>query len=295
MTLLALTFLAALGSGLIAGFFLAFSACVMAALGRIPPASGISAMQSVNVVVLNPVFLGIFFGTAALSLVLAVASLMNWAEPAAFYLLVGSLLYEQMKAAGCASLVVRDGERRGSGSASKWPKSRHNTVPRRRRGDEGPSRVLRENVTSKGVSSTDLDLVPEADAVRDMAHRGTRRLVDPGGALVTLALDRHIVELNAMRTSVVESVFGAFWPLHARDGNREVVIAALFDDIVALGDDAVLQRSPSCEPSYCPQDTLVQRTPLVLVDVILPVARSTSQARRTRSTIPCSRGPSPRR
>ena len=70
--LLAFTFLAALGSGLIAGFFLAFSASVMAALGRIPPASGISAMQSVN---------------------LAVASLMNWAEPAAFYLLVGSLLY----------------------------------------------------------------------------------------------------------------------------------------------------------------------------------------------------------
>jgi uncharacterized membrane protein len=91
--LLAFTFLAALGSGLIAGFFLAFSACVMAALGRIPPASGISAMQSVNVVVLNPLFLGTFFGTAALSLVLAVASLMNWAEPGAFYLLVGSLLY----------------------------------------------------------------------------------------------------------------------------------------------------------------------------------------------------------
>jgi uncharacterized membrane protein len=93
VTLLALTYLAALGAGLIAGFFLAFSACVMAALGRIPPASGISAMQSVNVVVLNPVFLGTFFGTAALSLMLAVASLMNWAEPGAFYLLAGSLLY----------------------------------------------------------------------------------------------------------------------------------------------------------------------------------------------------------
>jgi uncharacterized membrane protein len=93
VTLLALTFLAALGSGLIAGFFLGFSACVMAALGRIPPASGISAMQSVNVVVLNPVFLGTFFGTAALSLVLAGASLMNWAEPGASYLLAGSLLY----------------------------------------------------------------------------------------------------------------------------------------------------------------------------------------------------------
>ena len=93
MTLLALTFLAALGSGLIAGFFLAFSACVMAALGRISPASGVSAMQSVNVAVLNPLFLGTFFGTAALSLVVAVAALMNWSEPGAFYLLAGSLLY----------------------------------------------------------------------------------------------------------------------------------------------------------------------------------------------------------
>jgi uncharacterized membrane protein len=50
-------------------------------------------MQSVNVVVLNPVFLGTFFGTAVLSLVLAAAALMNWAEPGAFYLLAGSLLY----------------------------------------------------------------------------------------------------------------------------------------------------------------------------------------------------------
>ena len=91
--MLALTFLAALGSGLIAGFFLAFSACVMAALGRISPASGVSAMQSVNVAVLNPLFLGTFFGTAALSLVVAVAALMNWSEPGAFYLLAGSLLY----------------------------------------------------------------------------------------------------------------------------------------------------------------------------------------------------------
>ena len=91
--LLALTFLAALGSGLIAGFFLAFSACVMAALGRISPASGVSAMQSVNVAVLNPLFLGTFFGTAVLSLVFLVPGLMNWAEPGAGYLLTGSLLY----------------------------------------------------------------------------------------------------------------------------------------------------------------------------------------------------------
>ena len=61
----------------------------------------------------------------------------------------------------------------------------------------------------------------------------------------------------------------------------EVVVAALFDDIVALGNDAVLQDRLLMCAVHRPQDTLVQRTPLVLVDVILPVARSISQARRT--------------
>jgi uncharacterized membrane protein len=88
-----LTFLAALGSGLMAGFFFAFSACVMTALGRIQPAAGIAAMQSINAVVLNPFFLGTFFGTAILSLVLAIVALADWSEPGTGYLLAGSLLY----------------------------------------------------------------------------------------------------------------------------------------------------------------------------------------------------------
>jgi uncharacterized membrane protein len=71
--LLVLTLLAALGAGLIAGFFLAFSICVMAALGRLPPKDGIAAMQSINVVVLNWMFLGVFFGTGLLALILAAA------------------------------------------------------------------------------------------------------------------------------------------------------------------------------------------------------------------------------
>jgi uncharacterized membrane protein len=87
------TFLAALGSGLMSGFFLAFSACVMWALGRIQPASGIAAMQAINVVVLNPVFLGTFLGTAILTLVLAIAALAGWSEPVSGYLLAGSVLY----------------------------------------------------------------------------------------------------------------------------------------------------------------------------------------------------------
>jgi uncharacterized membrane protein len=91
--LFGMTFLAALGAGLVAGIFFAFSNFVMGALGRVAPEAGISAMQSINVVVLNPVFLGLFMGTAALSLILAVAALLKWSEPGAVYLLAGSVLY----------------------------------------------------------------------------------------------------------------------------------------------------------------------------------------------------------
>jgi uncharacterized membrane protein len=86
----ALTFLSALGAALVAGIFFAFSAFVMRALGRLPPAGGVAAMQSINVAVLNPVFFAAFFGTAALSLALAVAALVGWSVP---YLLADSLLY----------------------------------------------------------------------------------------------------------------------------------------------------------------------------------------------------------
>jgi len=91
--LLVSTILAALGSGLMAGFFFAFSACVMTALSRLPAQAGISAMQSINVTVLNPVFFTAFFGTAALSILTLITALVRWSEPGAFYLLAGDLLY----------------------------------------------------------------------------------------------------------------------------------------------------------------------------------------------------------
>jgi uncharacterized membrane protein len=58
-----LTLLSALGSGLIAGVFFAFSTFVMRALGRLPPHEGIAAMQSINIVVINPWFMTAFLGT----------------------------------------------------------------------------------------------------------------------------------------------------------------------------------------------------------------------------------------
>jgi uncharacterized membrane protein len=88
-----LTLLSALGCGLIAGFFFAFSACVMKALARLAPAQGIAAMQSINVVVLNRLFFAAFFGTAAGCVLLIVSSLFMWHTPGAVYMLVGGLLY----------------------------------------------------------------------------------------------------------------------------------------------------------------------------------------------------------
>jgi uncharacterized membrane protein len=77
-----LLMLCGVGSGMMAGFFLAFSACVMKALGRIPPAGGIAAMQSINEVVINPLFLTAFLGTGAACLLEIVGSLWWWQVPA---------------------------------------------------------------------------------------------------------------------------------------------------------------------------------------------------------------------
>lgn len=91
--LFALTLFAALGCGLVAGVFFAFSAFVMKALAQLPPDKGIAAMQSINVAVLNPWFMGAFFGTAAACVLALICSLFWWHDPAAVYLLVGSALY----------------------------------------------------------------------------------------------------------------------------------------------------------------------------------------------------------
>ncbi len=91
--LVALTLVSALGCGLVAGVFFAFSAFVMTALSRLAPRDGIAAMQSINVAVLNPWFLGAFFGTGATCLIALAWSLLQWREPGAGYRLAGGALY----------------------------------------------------------------------------------------------------------------------------------------------------------------------------------------------------------
>lgn len=88
-----LTLLTALGCGLVAGVFFAFSTFVMNALARLQPKEGIIAMQSINITAINPLFMVALFGTAVACIFLAVSSVLKWHQPGAAYLLIGSLLY----------------------------------------------------------------------------------------------------------------------------------------------------------------------------------------------------------
>lgn len=97
-----LSLLALLGSGLIAGVFFAFSSFVMRALARLPAPQGLAAMQSINVVVLNPLFLGVFVGTAILCIGSIVMAWLRGNEPGAAWMLIGAMLY----LVGCFGVTV---------------------------------------------------------------------------------------------------------------------------------------------------------------------------------------------
>jgi uncharacterized membrane protein len=65
----------------------------MKALARLPSAEGIAAMQSINIVIINLVFLSAFLGTGAGCALVIIASLLRWQDPGSVYLLVGGALY----------------------------------------------------------------------------------------------------------------------------------------------------------------------------------------------------------
>ena len=91
--LVGVTVVSALGCGLMAGAFFAFSAFVMRALTRLPPAQGIAVMQSINGAVINPWFLAVFLGTAVACAALAASSFLTWDPPRSTYVLAASLFY----------------------------------------------------------------------------------------------------------------------------------------------------------------------------------------------------------
>ncbi len=93
LLMLIMGIVALLGSALIGGVFFTFSSFVMKALARVPSANGIAAMQSINVVVINPSFVGAFMGTAVLSLGIIGFALTRGSDPAALFFLGGAVSY----------------------------------------------------------------------------------------------------------------------------------------------------------------------------------------------------------
>lgn len=83
----------AIGCGLLAGLYFAFSTFIMSALGRIQQAQGISAMNSINSTILGSLFMPFFFGTTLASLALFIIGLVRRGEPGALAMLAGGLIY----------------------------------------------------------------------------------------------------------------------------------------------------------------------------------------------------------
>ena len=88
-----LLWFSAIGCGLMAGVYFAFSGFIMTALSRIDQASGVAAMNSIDTVILRSLFMPIFFGTTLTGLILAAAALFRWGTPGAFSMLLGGVVY----------------------------------------------------------------------------------------------------------------------------------------------------------------------------------------------------------
>lgn len=79
----ALLWFSALGCGVLAGLFFAFSAFIMRALGRLPPAAGIASMNAINDALLRSLFMPLFLGTTLSAVALAVIGILQWEQPGA--------------------------------------------------------------------------------------------------------------------------------------------------------------------------------------------------------------------
>jgi len=91
--LVAVPVLTALGCGVVAGVFFAFSAFVMKALSRLPATTAIATMQAINAAAIPSTFFATGLGTMLGCVALAGWALIEWHEPFTPYLLAGSALY----------------------------------------------------------------------------------------------------------------------------------------------------------------------------------------------------------
>lgn len=91
--LTALLWVAALGSGLMAGVYFAFSTFIMRAFNNLEPAQATAAMNAINTTILRSLFMPLFFGSSIVSLLLVVLGLVRWGEPGATVTLLAGAIF----------------------------------------------------------------------------------------------------------------------------------------------------------------------------------------------------------
>lgn len=88
-----LLWFSAIGCGLMAGVYFAFSTFIMTSLGRIDQASGIAAMNAINIDIVRCVFLPLFLLTTLAAAALVVTGALDWRAPGSLAMIAGGLLY----------------------------------------------------------------------------------------------------------------------------------------------------------------------------------------------------------
>lgn len=91
-----LLWFSAVGCGLMAGVYFAFSTFIMTALGRLgrlDQAAGIAAMNAINIDIVRSLFMPLFLGTTVAGAALVVMGVLRLSEPGAVSMIAGGGLY----------------------------------------------------------------------------------------------------------------------------------------------------------------------------------------------------------
>ncbi len=92
-TITILLWINTIGCGLIAGVYFTFSTFVMQALGQLPGSLGMTAMVSINRVILRSAFMPLFLITTLASLGLLIFALLQLSQPGNWAAALGSGIY----------------------------------------------------------------------------------------------------------------------------------------------------------------------------------------------------------
>lgn len=92
-TVTTLLWISALGSGLMAGVYFAFSGFIMRAFGSLEPGQAIAAMNAINSTILRSLFVPLFFGSSIVAALLVAGAALNRDAAGSGWMLLAGALY----------------------------------------------------------------------------------------------------------------------------------------------------------------------------------------------------------